>query len=52
MRKLFVLTICVFALALPMRLRVMLSEAIGWVLQFGYWIAYKVTRFMVKQLSD
>ncbi len=52
MRRLFVLTICVAALALPMRLRVWLSEVLGWVLQLGYWVAWRVTRFMVKQLSD
>ena len=52
MRKLFVLLVCVFALGLPMRLRVLLAEAIGWSLQLGYWVAYRATRFMMKQLQD
>jgi len=51
MRRLFVLAICFAALLLPMRLRVWLSEVLGWILQLGYWIAFKVTRFMVRQLE-
>ncbi len=52
MSRLLVLALCLLAVLLPMRLRIWLCEGLGWLLQLGYWIAFRVTRFMLRQLQD
>lgn len=52
MRKIVAYIVCAFALLLPIRLRVLLAEAIGWSLQFCYWMVYRLARFIVVSLRD
>ncbi len=52
MTRLVVLVVCALAILLPMRFRILLSEALGWMLQLGYWVAFRVTRFILRQLQD
>jgi lauroyl/myristoyl acyltransferase len=52
MTRLLVLLVCLLAVLLPMRFRILLSEGLGWMLQIGYWIAFRVTRFILRQLQD
>jgi len=52
MSRVLVLTVCLLAVLLPMRLRILLCEGLGWMLQLGYWTAFRVTRFILRQLQD
>ena len=51
MRRIFASIICLFALALPYRARTLFTEFLGWVWQSGYFVTFKLTRFIIKNLE-
>lgn len=51
MGKFIGLVICLFALILPWRLRVLFSEFLGWVTQFIYFTYFGILNFMLKELK-
>lgn len=43
--------ICVVALCLPWRLRVLFAEALGWCFQAVYWLYWSSLRMLLKHLK-
>ena len=52
MKRLVALALCGFALLLPSRGRVLFSEFLGWLYQLGYWVVFRLARFLVRSLRD
>lgn len=52
MRRLIGLLICLLGAALPWRLRVLLSEALGWFAQTYHLVFASLLRFILRNLQD
>jgi len=50
MKRILIFVVCLFALLLPWRLRVLYSDAIGWFLQAVYWLRFSLLRTILRQL--
>lgn len=42
--------ICIIALALPWRLRVILSEILGWITQFIYYTYFGILNYILSEI--
>lgn len=42
--------ICIIALALPWRLRVILSEILGWITQFIYYTYFGILNYILNEI--
>lgn len=51
MTRLLGLAICALALFLPHRLRLLLCETLGWMLQLAHLAVYRLARFILRQLE-
>lgn len=45
------LSICLLALLMPWRLRVLFSELLGWITQFIYYTYYGILNFILAELK-
>ena len=50
--KLYAFLVCLLAVLLPWRLRIVLSEILGWMTQAIYLSYYGIFSFILKQLKD
>lgn len=52
LKRLLALLVCCIAALLPIRLRIAFTEALGWICQGCYFVAFRVARFLVRSLRD
>ena len=45
-------TICVISILLPWRLRILFSEALGWMTQFIYYSYYGILNYLLSELKE
>jgi len=51
LRKILAFMVCLLGLLLPSRLRVLYSEALGWITQFVYLNYIVILKFIIKELD-
>lgn len=51
MKRIAAFILCVIALALPWRLRVMFANALAWIAQGVNFAIYSILRYMLKRLG-
>lgn len=52
MKKLLALLVCCLAALLPLRLRIAFTEALGWLYQGLYFVAFRLARLLVRSLRE
>ena len=52
LEKIYAFIICLAGILLPWRLRIALSEILGWLTQFIYLTYYGILKFILSELKD
>ncbi len=50
--RLIALVVCLIAVLLPFRLRIVFAEFVGWVVQFFYATYFGIINFILKELKS